>query len=185
MGEPAERIEEPRAAVVPRLELDFDSAFRGLFDVHFPKLFRFLDRLGGDPDLASDLAQEAFIKLYQRGSLPDSPASWLVTVAMNSFRNRRTASSRRARLLTIARGSAAHSDAATDPSVHVEQDEARARVRAALLRLPVRDRQLLLLRAEGYEYRELSQMVGIAETSVGTMLARAKDALRREMTREA
>lgn len=177
MGEPAERIEEPIAR-------DFDAAFRQLFDIHFPKLFRWLDRLGGDPDLASDLAQEAFIKLYQRGTLPDSPTAWLVTVAMNSFRNRRSASSRRVRLLTLARGSSVHSDASADPAMQVEREEVRRRVREALDRLTERDRQLLLLRAEGYEYSELAEMLGIAGASVGTLLARAKGAFRREMTGE-
>jgi DNA-directed RNA polymerase specialized sigma24 family protein len=33
---------------------------------------------------------------------------------------------------------------------------------------------MLLLRAEGYSYREIAGVLGLGETSVGAMLARAK-----------
>jgi RNA polymerase sigma-70 factor (ECF subfamily) len=56
-------------------------------------------------------------------------------------------------------------------------DEAE-RVRATIERLGERDRQLLLLRAEGYGYRELAAALGLNEASVGTLLARAKRAFR-------
>ena len=46
-------------------------------------------------------------------------------------------------------------------------------VRAVLSRLPVRDQQMLLLRHEGYSYREIGTALEIAETSVGTLLMRA------------
>ena len=41
-------------------------------------------------------------------------------------------------------------------------------------RLSERDRGLLLLRAEGYSYRDLATALGLNEASVGTLLARAK-----------
>ena len=181
MGEPAERIHAPDGPEPLRLVRNFESDFRALFDTHFPKLFRYLDRLGGDPDLAADLAQEAFIRLYRRGAFPDAPEAWLVTVAMNLFRNRRTAVSRRARLLSVFRGEGAHSDPPGDPLSTTQAEETRRQVRSALDRLPERDRQLLLLRAEGYAYRDLADMVGVAEASVGTLLARAKEAFKREL----
>jgi RNA polymerase sigma factor (sigma-70 family) len=51
--------------------------------------------------------------------------------------------------------------------------ETRSRARTALDTLPDRDRMLLLLRHEGYSYRELARAVGVAESSVGTLLVRA------------
>ena len=51
-------------------------------------------------------------------------------------------------------------------------------MRRALDRVPERDRHLLLLRAEGYSYREIAAALQIQETSVGTLLARAKRAFR-------
>ena len=54
----------------------------------------------------------------------------------------------------------------------------RDRVRAALDRLSERDRQILLLRAEGYGYRDLAVALDLNEASIGTLLARAKRAFR-------
>jgi RNA polymerase sigma-70 factor (ECF subfamily) len=49
-------------------------------------------------------------------------------------------------------------------------------VRSALDRLSPRDQELLLLRAEGYSYRDLADVLSLNEASVGTLLARAKRA---------
>lgn len=156
----------------------FHRQFVALFEASFDRLFRYLDRLSGEPDLAADLAQEAFVRLYRRGAMPDTPDAWLVTVAMNLFRNTRSTEGRRRRLLTIARGEAAHSDPAPSPARGVDAEDSRRRVRQAIDRLPDRERRLLLLRAEGLSYRDLSQTLELNEASIGTLLARARRAFR-------
>ena len=149
-----------------------------LFHSHFHRLVRYLDRLSGDPELASDLAQETFVKLHRRGALPDNPEAWLITVALNLFRNARSTASRRRRLLTATRMEASLGDPVPGPAQLLESADEVERVRAAIERLGERDRQLLLLRAEGYGYRELAAALGLNEASVGTLLARAKRAFR-------
>ena len=56
--------------------------------------------------------------------------------------------------------------------------ETAARVRDAIDGMPERDRHLLLLRAEGYSYREIAVALEPNEASVGVLLARAKRAFR-------
>lgn len=150
-----------------------------LFEPAYRRLYRHLDRLSGDPELAADLAQEAFARLYRRGAMPDQPEAWLVTVALNLFRNARTTERRRRRLLSATGGERAHSDPDPPPDQAPGREETRRRVRAAIDGMPERDRLLLLLRAEGYSYRELAQVLGLHEASVGTLLARARLAFRR------
>src|SRR5919106_2164745 len=103
-------------STTPPARLDSASSFRvafaALFDAHFQRLFRFLDRLSGEPELAADLAQEAFVRLYRRGELPDTPEAWLITVALNLFRNARSTRTRRRRLLSVIRGEGVQSDPA-------------------------------------------------------------------------
>jgi RNA polymerase sigma-70 factor (ECF subfamily) len=163
-------------------QIDFERGVTAAFEAQFPRLFRLLDRLSGDPELAADLAQEAFVRLYRRGSFPEAPDAWLATVALNLFRNSRTTQARRRRLLTPARGAGAHADPAPDPAAGVEADESRTRVRSALERLAGRDRHLLLLSAEGYSYKEMAGILGLAEGSVGTFLARAREAFKEELS---
>jgi RNA polymerase sigma factor (sigma-70 family) len=124
------------------------------------------------------LAQEAFVRLNRRGQLPDRPDLWLMTVALNLFRNARSTGARRRRLLTPARAEATVGDPGPSPIELVQAAESRERVRMAIDQLPERDRQLLLLRAEGYSYRDLAMALGLKQESVGTLLARAKRGFR-------
>ncbi|HSM36445.1 MAG TPA: sigma-70 family RNA polymerase sigma factor [Longimicrobiales bacterium] len=153
-----------------------DSAFEALFNTHQPRVLSYLHRLSGDPELAADVTQEAFVRLYRRGDPPDDPGAWLITVATNLFRNARAKRSRRLRLLTPERGARATGDCAAPPDAGVVSPRRRLAVRAALDALPERDRALLLLCAEGYRYREIATALSLKETSVGTLLARAKRA---------
>jgi RNA polymerase sigma-70 factor (ECF subfamily) len=154
----------------------FEGAFRRLFEDQFQSLFRYLDRLAGDPALAADLAQEAFTRLYRRGSMPDDGRAWLVSVASNLFRDERRSSARKLRLLPALPTDAVLGDAALAPDEEAALRERREMVRRTLDALPVRDRQVLLLRHEGFSYREIATALDIAEPSVGTFLARARRA---------
>jgi RNA polymerase sigma-70 factor (ECF subfamily) len=156
--------------------MGFDEAFVPVFQSEFPRLFRYLDRLSGEPDLAADLSQEAFVRLYRRGSMPDNPSLWLVTVALNLFRNTRSTTARRARLLTMVRGQATVAD--PPPSPDDVGEDAGGRVRATLRALPSRDQELLLLRAEGHSYQDIAVALNLNAASIGTLLARAKRAFR-------
>jgi len=147
----------------------FRDQVAALFDLHFPRLHRVMNRLSGDTELAADLAQEAFIRLHERGSLPDHPEAWLISVAMNLFRNEYATRNRRRRLLAMV--TPAVGEGPADP-------ERRRRVQGVLEGLPERDRQLLVLNAEGYRYRDLAEALGLNEASVGVFLARARRAFR-------
>jgi RNA polymerase sigma-70 factor (ECF subfamily) len=164
-----------KAARSRRDMTDFHDDFVELFHRHFHRLYRCLDRLSGDPDLAADLAQDAFLRLYQRGSPPDAPEAWLITVGMNLLRNARSTSARRARLLRTE----LDRDGTPAAPGHVDRSPSE-RVRAALDAMPERERQILLLRAEGYSYRDIAAALALNEASVGTLLARAKQAFRDE-----
>ena len=162
----------------PEALRSFHDQFVELFGGQFQRLYRYLDRLSGDPELAADLAEEAFIRLYHRGSLPDAPEAWLISVAMNLFRNARSTQSRRRRLLTPARGASVHSDPPPSPDHAADAEESRQRVRATIDRMPERERRMLLLRAEGYSYRDIATALRLNEASVGMLLSRARRAFR-------
>jgi RNA polymerase sigma-70 factor (ECF subfamily) len=56
------------------------------------------------------------------------------------------------------------------------------RVREALETLSPRDREMLLLRQEGFSYREIAEVAGVSDRSVGTILARALQRFAGELT---
>ena len=156
-----------RRSLKPEGSVDINA----LFDEVYPPLFRYCHRLTGDPDAAEDLAQEAFFRLLDRG--PRGPAHglrvWMFRVATNLIRDSARQSNTRRRILA---GSPAP-DPVPSPEDEAERKERVKEVRAALEKLAPRDREVLLLRQEGFSYKEIAQVVNVAPTSVGTLLARA------------
>jgi RNA polymerase sigma-70 factor (ECF subfamily) len=146
--------------------VDFEAIFAKLY----PSLFRYLNRLTGDPDVSADIAQEAFVRLLER-PLPEADARrWLFTVATNLVRDWARAGERRRRLL---RDSYQGPAPPARPDEDAERSERIAAVRATLAELAPRDREILLMREEGFRYAEIAEVVGVAPGSVGTLLARA------------
>ena len=56
----------------------------------------------------------------------------------------------------------------------MDRNDRRAAVRAALATLSERDREALLLKAEGFNYDEIAATLGLSKGAVGTTLARAR-----------
>lgn len=146
--------------------MDFDRLYRELY----PSLHRYLTRLTGDPEVANDAAQEAFMTLLRR-ELPESEVKpWLFTVATNVVRDRARRVKTRRRLVPQVRLMARPP---ARPDDETERAETIRTVRDTLERIPERDRKLLLLREEGFSYKEIAEAVGVAPGSVGTLIARA------------
>lgn len=154
-----------------------------LFDRVYPSLFRYCHRLTGDPDAADDAAQEAFVRLFER-DVEGEPAQlrvWLFKVATHLIRDRVRVAENRRRLLEI---NPVTPRAEPAPDRRAEQAETVAAVRKALGELAERDRMLLLMREEGFSYREMAEAAEVAPGSVGTLLARAQQRLAEAYGRE-
>lgn len=146
---------------------------KALFDDQFPPLYRYCLRMTGEPDVAQDVAQEAFVRLVRddvRGPVPALKA-WLFRVAANLVRDRYRVSENRRRLLEI---HPVAPEPTPDAQRTLEREETVARVRRVLDGLPERDRTLLLMREEGFSYGEIAEEIGVQASSVGTLLARAQ-----------
>lgn len=147
--------------------------FDELFDDVYPRLYRYCLRLTADPDVAEDATQEAFVRLLDRRVRGDLPGlrSWLFRVATHLIRDRVRVETNRARLLEANAHEVTRGDT---PADLLERDERIATARRALQKLSDRDRTLLLLREEGFAYKELAEVIGVEPSSVGTLLARAR-----------
>ena len=140
-----------------------------LFEQYHDSLVRMLYRRTGDRDQAEDLAQETFARAV--AAPPRNPRPWLFAVALNLVREDGRRSVRQGRRLQLLKGEAGAPPA---PDEVAERNEQTARVRAALALISERDREALLLKAEGFNYDEIAETLGLAKGAVGTTLARAR-----------
>ncbi len=155
-------------------EIDFDALFLADYD----GVYRLLYRIVGTREEAEDLAQEAFLRLARQrfpASREHNVRAWLYKVAANLAYNALRGEARRARHQEqSARQEALAAD--VDATEAAARSDEQAAVRQALASLPERQSHLLLLRHAGLSYRELAEAIGVAQGSVGTLLARAEAA---------
>ena len=175
-------------ALLERLRTGDEAAFTSLFERHWDAVCRLLIRLTGDADAAGDLAQEVFVQLYRKPPLnEDVPLrAWLFRVALNRGYNAlRADRRRRTREETVAgdptAGGAADGAAGVESLEEIaNRAEERDSVRRVLMRLSERQRDCLVLRANGLSYAEIAVAIGVAPGSDGTLLARAERAFKAE-----
>lgn len=159
--------------------------FGDIFRRRYAELVRLAARITGDAGEAEDVAQEALDRLSTHEVLgrPDEEiAAWLrrvtINTSFNRLRSRNRAADREQRTAAAERP-LREVDPAGPQLAQLVRSEEQAQVRAALARLPERQRACLLLRHSGYRYAEIAAAVGVAEGSVGAFLARGERAFRR------
>jgi RNA polymerase sigma-70 factor, ECF subfamily len=162
----------------PKLDAD---AFEALFRECASDVHGYLISLLRDRSTAEDITAQAFERLYRsRGRLDrrrGTPRAWLFAIARNAAldelrRQRRTSSHQ-------ADASSPAQPPVTDHAF--EQAERRMIVAAALASLPLRERELVLLKFHGQlTNAELAHTLGISESNVGTRLHRALGHLREQ-----
>ncbi len=137
-------------------------------------LLRYLVCLGLSSDEAQDVVQDAFLSLHRHlssGGSQENIRGWVFRVAHNQARNRQDSYHRRfgepldseidARL-----------DETTPERVVLEKEKFR-RLGEAIAFLSDSERECLLLRAGGLRYREISEALGIPNSTVGDTIERA------------
>lgn len=146
-------------------------------------LHSFLVRLSGRTELAEDLLQEAWLRLARAAPLlpPGTQLRpWLFTVARNLYR-----SHRRWRLLDAERlrqlGWLPQAEQAS-PFEQLAADVAQRALERALARLPLEQREVLLLcSGSGLEPAQVATLLGISPEATRQRLARARAKLRQSL----
>ncbi len=142
-----------------------------LFAEWYRPLLRYAVRLAGSLPVAEDFVQEAFVSYYRAlsaGRSVDCPKAY--TLAAVRHQAQRAWAAQRAGRVPIAM------DDLASPLVAPPADEVSLiwdNLQRLFSHLTPREAEVILLRAESLTYSEIGQKLGIATTSVGTLLARA------------
>lgn len=173
--------------LVRALKRGEEEAYRCLIKRYKGMVYGIALRIVGDHTEADDIAQETFVRVYERvgGFRGQSKLStWVYRIAYNLALARRRSMQRRAE--TSWDGLATSESAPADPAPTPEEAAAQASeaeaVRAAIGQLPERYRvPLVLCYMEELSLAQAAEIVGITEGGMKTRLHRARRMLLRRL----
>lgn len=170
------------------LNADFleDTSVRRLVLEHYDReqtaLRRYVAFLGLDPETASEIVQETFLKLHEhllRGGDRANLRAWLYRVAHNLTRNSQTAfrSSKTDPLavVTVA-GDPISKDTSAEEDL-LERERLR-RLKEGIHKLSAAQRECLILRSQGLKYREIASVLSLSVSTVGENVQRGLEKLK-------
>lgn len=179
---------ETERDLIGRLRIGDAEAFDAIYDAYRPRLYAYLLRMSRHGDVAEDLLEETWLRLISHPP-PAGPethlAAWLFTVARNLF-----VSWSRWRLLDAERvGELARitlrAAPAAGPLEELSRSERERALERAIVRLPARAREaLLLVGVEGMTPAEAAAVCGIGPEAMRARLMRARRLLARAMREE-
>ncbi|NLW16778.1 MAG: sigma-70 family RNA polymerase sigma factor [Firmicutes bacterium] len=170
------------------------AAFEELVIRYEQKVFQLAYRLSGDLDDASDLAQEAFLKVYKYLGQWQGKASfstWLYRIVTNAFLDDVRKRKRRPPVAVSLDASIPTEDGevlrefpSTDagPEQEYLRLELQQMVQTALSELEPEYRVMLTLRdIQGHSYEEIAQITQLKLGTVKSRISRARAALRKKL----
>ena len=154
-----------------------EAAFDNVYTTWVVSLRNYLFFKCGSKEKASDLSQEAFIKLWQNCAKvsPEKAKSYVYKVATNLFLNdvahqKVVFNYRRITTIGIEK---------QNPEFLLEEKEYGEKLKTALSELTELQRTAFLMsRVEGKKYREIAEVLGISEKAAGKRISDALETLR-------
>jgi len=190
-GNDADGMEPTDETLVQRCLNGDTEAFDALVRRYQRPIYNLAYRLTSDPEEANDLAQEIFLRVYERLHTFQPEAAfrpWLYRVATNWCLN--ALKRRRPPTVSLETGGGIEGeerplelpDLVEDPARLAERRELQERVQQAILTLPPKYRIVMLLRyAQGLSYEEIATALEMPLGTVKIHLHRAKAHLKERL----
>jgi RNA polymerase sigma-19 factor, ECF subfamily len=171
--------------LLSRLRAGDERALEQVFRSHYAGMCAFVRRIVHAPDVAEELVQDVFFKLWsKREQLVEIDAlrTYLFRAARNTALNhlRRRKLERGWEEREAARGEPAATESTDDGAA---SDEVQRAVESAIGRLPPRCREVFLLSREGgLTYGQIAESLEISIKTVETQMGRALKSLRHALS---
>lgn len=160
--------------LMARVQQGDANAYRALFERHHNRLYGYLIRRTRDPQVAADLFQETFLRVYRarRTWKPGRPfRPWIFGIAVNASRDH----ARKVRRLP------AEVELGQGPVTRDRPDD-RIHLESAIAGLPDTLREAFLLGVvEGFDHNEVAAQLDITPANARARISRARARLRDEL----
>lgn len=154
-----------------------EAAFETVFRQYSASFLPFLNKLLGTEQLAQDVIQETFYKLWvSRAQLKtlDNPGGWLYTIMSRAAYQQLRTETRYQKKMAAAMATTLTAE--PDNTKDLELKKIREVIEASVKELPEGRRKIFrLVKLEGHSRREAAEILGIAENTVKNQLAAAMD----------
>ncbi|MCE9544565.1 MAG: sigma-70 family RNA polymerase sigma factor [Planctomycetia bacterium] len=189
-------LRDPDVRLMLQVRDDDAAAFEELVLRYQARLLTVLEHLCGRRDLAEDLAQDVFLRVYRSRKRYQPGAkfsTWLFTIANNVASNARRSMSRRREVNVEGRESGPMGANPLDqmalaasglmPTRQLDKSEMRDIVNVAVSALSERQRLAVLLsKFEDMSYADIGEVMELSPQAVKSLLSRARAALREVLT---
>lgn len=176
-------IEWQEGFALPGLASDSPVGLDALLQRYWLPVVTYVESVIHDPDAAEDIAQEAFLYLWegkQRWKAGDSVRALLYRVARSRALNHVRHDRMRARTGPLIEASRSNRRWNPTPLQILEQVELRAALKEAIEALPPRRREVFILGyLNGCRHAEVAQIMGISEHTARNHMSAALADLRR------
>lgn len=156
------------------------SQFKECFDEYFNTIRNFIYFKVGDTDLAEDLAQDAFVKLWENRQKIDRSTlkSYLYTIANNITINRM----KRRQLQFKYMAANPIGSENRSPEFELEMKEYEAKLQQVISGMPDGSREVFLMnRLEDLKYREIAERLNISVKAVEKRMSKALTIIREKL----
>jgi len=178
---PVEAVGVTDAQLIALARESHAEAFEMLYAAYKGRIYTFLLRMVGEPELADDVTQDVFTKVFPLlpGLSNDHRVlPWLYRVANNAAIDQIR---RRRRFTWLLIGMLHGTREEPRDGGHDGPVGEQEHVQQVLRALPPENAGALLLHAlEGYSYKEIAEIQGVSMTAVRSRIARARAAFREE-----
>ncbi len=153
------------------------SWFRSIFDQHYESIRSFAYYKTGDVDLADDIVQEVFIKLWtNRQNVKDETVKALLyTIATNTIKNHY----KHQKVVYNFQKQEASNETSDEADSQLRQDELNKKLQDALAAVPEKAREVFLMnRIEGLTYADIAERLGLSVKAIEKRMSEALSVLR-------
>ncbi len=159
------------------------SDLETIFKAQYERIARLIAGVIRDRARAEELAVDVFLKWSRHpGAHGEKAEGWLYRTAVRTGLNELRREMRRSRYESLFGFFTSGRKLPTPEDVRAANEE-KDKVRIILGLLQPRQAELLVLRSNGLSYVELASTLGLNSASIGTLLARAEEAFRKEYTK--
>jgi RNA polymerase sigma-70 factor (ECF subfamily) len=157
------------------------GAFEHLFSRHTRAMISFAYRFVRNREMAEELAQEIFLKVYEGAAGYEAQAkftTWLYRIATNVCLNEVRKPQFRAGRQSLTTTRSRETGTAIAPALRLERQAMSHAIRSALGQLPDSQRVAFILnKYQELSYAEVAGIMGISEKAVKSLIHRAKETL--------